>query len=201
MNTRNDQYGGSIENRCRFILEVIEAVAASVGADRVGIRLSPYNTFQDIDDSNRNKHWAFLCQSIASLSPQSRPAYVHMIEPRIYEDLDQVGSLSKYAKLDDGSDSQMAKTLQQRSLNVFRACLKEGGVYLIASGGFNRESAVDKVSSDEADAISFGRSFIANPDLPRRLLERLTLNAYDRSTFYGADPPSTGYIDYTFYEA
>jgi 2,4-dienoyl-CoA reductase-like NADH-dependent reductase (Old Yellow Enzyme family) len=78
VNKRTDQYGGSIEGRSRFPLEVIQECARAIGADRVGIRLSPYNYFQSTKDSNPNKHWEFLCEKIASLPDDVRPAYVHM---------------------------------------------------------------------------------------------------------------------------
>jgi 2,4-dienoyl-CoA reductase-like NADH-dependent reductase (Old Yellow Enzyme family) len=79
--------------------------------------------------------------------------------------------------------------------------LQKGGVKFIAAGGFNRDNAVPKVESGDADLIIFGRWFIANPDLPKRLAEGLELNQYDRTTFYGADPPSKGYVDYPFYRS
>jgi 2,4-dienoyl-CoA reductase-like NADH-dependent reductase (Old Yellow Enzyme family) len=78
VNTRSDEYGGSVEKRCRFILEVIKAVCDSVGPSRTGIRLSPFNYFQDTRDSDPNAHWSYLCQQIASLSESQRPCYVHM---------------------------------------------------------------------------------------------------------------------------
>jgi 2,4-dienoyl-CoA reductase-like NADH-dependent reductase (Old Yellow Enzyme family) len=78
VNKRTDQYGGSIEGRSRFPLEVIQECAKAIGADRVGIRLSPYNYFQNTKDSNPNEHWEYLCDKIASLPEDVRPAYVHM---------------------------------------------------------------------------------------------------------------------------
>lgn len=78
INDRTDAYGGSVENRCRFAMEVVEAVAAAIGADRTGIRLSPYNYFQGTKDSNPNEHWAYLCERLASLPEANRPAFVHM---------------------------------------------------------------------------------------------------------------------------
>ncbi|KAF5014769.1 hypothetical protein F66182_14131, partial [Fusarium sp. NRRL 66182] len=88
VNNRTDEYGGSVEKRSRIVLEVIEAVSKAIGAERVGIRLSPYNYFQDTRDSNPNAHWLTICEQIASLSSEIRPAYVHMIEPRFDEELD-----------------------------------------------------------------------------------------------------------------
>ena len=78
VNKRTDEYGGSIENRCRFPLEVVKAVSEAIGGDRVGIRLSPYNYFQDTKDSNPNSTWAYLCAQIAALPDAQKPAYVHM---------------------------------------------------------------------------------------------------------------------------
>jgi 2,4-dienoyl-CoA reductase-like NADH-dependent reductase (Old Yellow Enzyme family) len=78
VNHRTDAYGGSIEGRCKFPLEVIRECCRAIGADRVGIRLSPYNYFQSTKDSNPNKHWGYLCERIAELPQEERPAYVHM---------------------------------------------------------------------------------------------------------------------------
>lgn len=83
----------------------------------------------------------------------------------------------------------------------FRRILAKGGVKFFAAGNFNRDNALPKVESGDADAIIFGRWFIANPDLPKRLREGLPLNKYDRPTFYGADPPSKGYVDYPFFDS
>lgn len=78
VNKRTDEYGGSIEGRSRFPLEVIRECARAIGGDRVGIRLTPYNYFQDTKDSNPNEHWKYLCKQIAALPQDVRPAYVHM---------------------------------------------------------------------------------------------------------------------------
>lgn len=86
------------------------------------------------------------------------------------------------------------------TLVVFRHILKKGGVKFLAAGGFDRDNAAPKIESGDADAVIFGRWFIANPDLPKRLAEGLKLNEYDRSTFYGADPPQKGYTDYPVFQ-
>ncbi|KAF3400257.1 Artemisinic aldehyde Delta [Talaromyces pinophilus] len=186
VNNRTDDYGGSVEKRSRIVLEVIKAVSKAIGADRVGIRLSPYNYFQDTRDSNPNAHWLTICSQIASLSEDIRPAYVHMVEPRFDEELDEAAKLSSLP-------------VEKPSLNVFRPTLKKGGIAFLAAGNFNSDNASTKLTDDDADAVAFGRLFIANPDLPRRLKEGLPLNSYDRSTFYGANPPEKGYTDYAFY--
>jgi 2,4-dienoyl-CoA reductase-like NADH-dependent reductase (Old Yellow Enzyme family) len=179
-------------------------VTSAIGADRVGIRLSPYNYYQDTRDSNPNVHWAYLCKQIAELPSETRVSYVHMVEPRFDEELDEQGkmeALAAYSKIPVGGVSEDASIKSAvNTLVPFRRILAKGGVKFLAAGNFNRDNAEGKVVNDEADAIVMGRWFISNPDLPKRLAEGLPLNAYDRSTFYGADPPTKGYTDYAFYE-
>lgn len=197
MNIRTDAYGGSIENRCRFPFEVIKSVTAAIGADRVGIRLSPYNYFQDTRDSNPNFHWAYLCEKLAELPEAQRLAYVHMVEPRFDEVLDETAKLLSLA---DTASPDRAKE-GKASLVPFRRILEKGGIKFVAAGNFDAENAIPKLEAGEADAIIYGRWFISNPDLPVRLAAGLPLTAYDRNSFYGADPPSKGYVDYAFYKA
>lgn len=202
VNVRTDAYGGSIENRIRFPLEVIRAVTSAIGAPKVGIRLSPYNYFQDTKDSDPNAHWAHLCSQIAAEPAASKVAYVHMVEPRF----DEV--LSEEAKLDSLTTST-AKAIgagaseggKNHSLTPFRKILAKQDIKFLAAGAFDRDNAPPTVELGDVDAVVFGRWFIANPDLPRRLSEGLSLNEYDRTTFYGAEPPTKGYTDYPFYKA
>lgn len=91
--------------------------------------------------------------------------------------------------------------VKKNSLTPFREILKPAGIHFFAAGSFNRDNAVPKLESDAADLIVFGRYFIANPDLVERLKNGWELNPYDRTTFYGADPPEKGYNDYSVYEA
>lgn len=178
-------------------------MARVVGAGRVGVRLSPYNHFQDTRDSNRNKHWTYLCSLIAALPQESRPAYVHMAESRLDEPIEEQAAVDCFAAYVDGHNDpdSVVRTMPQGNwLDLFRHPLKNSGVAFIAAGNFDGERAMAKVDANEADAIAFGRFFISNPDLPRRLQEGLPLNPYDRSTFYGAEPPTKGYIDYQFYQ-
>jgi 2,4-dienoyl-CoA reductase-like NADH-dependent reductase (Old Yellow Enzyme family) len=124
------------------------------------------------------------------------------VEPRFDEVLDEqakMDALAAYTTGSHGVEAEATLKPKQNSLNNFRAILSKGGVKFIAAGGFNRNNALPKVETGDADLIIFGRWFIANPDLPKRLAEGLELNAYDRDTFYGADPPEKGYIDYPFY--
>lgn len=200
VNKRTDQYGGSIENRSRFPLEVIKATCESIGSDRVGIRLSPYNYFQDTRDSDPNSHWAYICEQIAALPQAQRPSYVHSVEPRFDEQLDEnakLDALSSY-KTGNGVEAEATRKVAA-SLVPFRQILQKGGVQFFSAGGFNRDNTVPKLDAGDADAIVMGRWFIANPDLPRRLAEGLPLNEYDRTTFYGASPPEKGYTDYPLF--
>jgi 2,4-dienoyl-CoA reductase-like NADH-dependent reductase (Old Yellow Enzyme family) len=135
----------------------------------------------------------------------NRVSYVHMIEPRFDEELDEQGKLDALAsystKAVDGVEPEVVATAGVNSLVPFQRILAKGGVKFLAAGNFNRDNVEAKVASGDADAIVMGRWFIANPDLPKRLAEGLSLNDYDRSTFYGADPPTKGYTDYPFYKA
>lgn len=122
------------------------------------------------------------------------------MEPRFDEVLDEktkLDTLSAYTSK-DGVEAEVTVKAEPCGLIKFRDILSKGGVKFLAAGGFNRENAVPKLVSGEADAIVFGRLFLANPDLPRRLAEGAPLNRYDRSTFYGASPPGKGYVDYPF---
>ena len=98
-----------------------------------------------------------------------------------------------------GVEAEATVKVKGNTLVNFRNILQKGGVKFIAAGGFDRNNAAPKVESGDADLIIFGRWFIANPYLPKRLAEGLELNQYDRNTFYGADPPQKGYTDYPFY--
>ena len=175
-NLRTDRYGGSIENRTRFLMEVTKAVVDVWGADRVGVRLSPYgiaNGSGEPDPMPLYKH------VVESLNPLGL-AYLHFIEPR--------SSGAGRAEVNwQGVPSAMV---------LFRPIWK--GV-LITAGGFTGEAAEAAIAEGHADAIAFGRIFISNPDLPLRLRHGYPLTPYDRKTFYGGDV--AGYTDYPFHDA
>ena len=170
-NKRTDQYGGSIENRARLLLEVIDEAINVWGASRVGVRLSPYGTFNDMSDSNPVGLFTYVLEQLS----KRRIAYVHLIEPR-----------SSSAGSQDGNIAGAPETAK-----IFRKAFQ--GV-LISAGGYNRTEALKAVESGAVDGVAFGRLFISNPDLPARLQKDADLNAYDRSTFYGGG--EKGYTDY-----
>lgn len=172
-NKRTDIYGGSIQNRCRFALEVVDAVADAVGAERTAIRFSPGSDFQDMKDETPVETWSYLASEIQKKQPNL--AYLHFVESRadmMSETVNTVDSLEPYRQLWKGP--------------------------FIAAGGFSTatEHAID-VAEKTGNLIAFGRSFIANPDLPERLRNDLELNKYNRATFYSND--AEGYVDYPFY--
>lgn len=172
VNNRTDKYGGSLENRCRFALEVVEAVANEVGADRVGIRLSPFANYAEAGDSNPKALGLHMAQSLNKYGI----LYCHMVEPR----MKTVGEKSECP----------------HSLVPMRKAFN--GTF-IAAGGYEREDGIKAVAENRADLICYGRLFLANPDLPKRFELNAPLNKYNRETFYISDPV-IGYTDYPFLE-
>jgi N-ethylmaleimide reductase len=155
-NRRTDVYGGPVEQRARFLLEVVEAVVGIWGADRVGVRVSPLSAFNGMSDSDPRATFGYAA---AALSRHGL-AYLHAVLP---------GSADPATP-----EHAMARHLYERF----------GGAFLL-NGGFTRETGNAVVAEGLADLVSFGSLFLANPDLPERFAEGLPLNAPDRSTFYG----------------
>ena len=170
-NARTDQYGGSIENRSRLLLEVVDAVIDVWGHDRVGVRVSPYNAFNGMKDSDP----VTLFTSVLGKLDARGVAFVHLIEPR-----------SSFSGM---SDESLEGSPQAASL--FRQSLK---TVLISAGGHTPDSAKEFTEKGLADAVAFGRYFISNPDLPERIRRASPLTPYDRATFYGGE--TKGYTDY-----
>ena len=168
-NKRTDEYGGSIENRARFLLEVTQAAISVWGADRVGVRIAPSGSYGSMSDSDPAATFGYVATELDRLGI----AYLHVVEPRIK-------GIEEIVK---GQAPIAAQHLRRK----FRRTL-------IAAGGFTADSAAAIVASGDADLVAFGRHFISNPDLPERLRRNLPLTRYDRSTFYGGD--GRGYIDY-----
>ncbi|KAF9498849.1 NADH:flavin oxidoreductase/NADH oxidase [Pleurotus eryngii] len=175
-NHRTDEYGGSVENRARFALEVLEAVAKEVGADRTAIRLSPWNTFQDMRMADPKPTFAHLVLQIKERLPDL--AYLHVTEPRV------------------ASEQREAEDVPEEEENDFLRKIWAPRPF-ISAGGYTRDLAIE--AAERGDIVAVGRHFIANPDLPVRWKEDLPLNRYDRSTFYvPGDASGKGYLDYPF---
>ncbi|CUR57529.1 N-ethylmaleimide reductase [metagenome] len=164
-NHRTDEYGGSLENRARLPLAVLDAVVDAWDADHVGIRISPHGVFNGLDDTAGLPMGLFLAAAFA----ERGIAFLHLSEP------DWAGG----PQLDDD----------------FRAALREvfPGV-LVGAGNYDLAKATRLLEAGFIDAAAFGRTFLANPDLPRRLAAGLALNEPDLETFYGGD--ARGYTDY-----
>lgn len=170
-NQRTDQYGGSLHNRTRFLIEVVDAVTSVWSADRVGVRLSPANTFGGSDFSDRFGTFSHVIRELNRYGL----GYLHLVEPRVAGNKDLL---------------HINSALNTRHFKP----LINGETKLISAGGHNLESAQAAITGGEADAIAFGRAFIANPDLPHRLAMGAPLNRYNRETFYGG--AEAGYTDY-----
>ena len=170
-NQRQDQYGGSIENRLRIVGEVIEAVAKVFPSDRIGIRLSPYGTFNDISDSDPVALFTAAIQKLNSYNL----AYLHMIEPR---------------STSAGGGDQVFEDAPITS-EMFRAAYQ--GKFLTA-GGYDQAMGEKVLEEGLADAVAYGRLYISNPDLAERFQKNAPLNPYNRATFYGGQ--EAGYTDY-----
>ena len=174
-NQRSDQYGGSVENRCRFLKETVDALIDVWGSDRVAVRLSPYGVANESGDDDPVSLYRHVLRQLNPLGL----GYLHFIEPR-----------SSGAGRADVNHQNVPSALE-----LFRS---DWSGVLIGAGGFDGASAEATVASGRADAIAFGRAFIANPDLPTRLKLNIPLNPYNRATFYGGG--AAGYTDYSRYE-
>ncbi|TGV14118.1 alkene reductase [Mesorhizobium sp. M8A.F.Ca.ET.173.01.1.1] len=173
-NHRTDAYGGSIENRARFLLEVVEAVVGEVGAGRTGIRLSPVTPANDSSDPEPQP----LFEHVARKLGRYGLAYVHVIE----------GATGGARDFQQGE--------RPFDYAAFKAAYRDAGgagAWLV-NNGYDRELAEAAVEAGRVDLVAFGKLFIANPDLVGRLQQGIALNAPDSNTFYGGS--SRGYTDY-----
>jgi N-ethylmaleimide reductase len=167
-NKREDEYGGSIENRSRFLVEVISAVTLAVGADKTGVRLSPSGTFNDMTDSDPQKHFTYVCEKLNAFDL----AYLHIV---------------------DALEGDIRHGANVVELSALRDAYK--GV-LITCGGYDKNRGNAAISDNLADAVAYGVLYIANPDLPERFKVDAALNEADLDTFYTQD--EKGYTDYPF---
>ncbi|UXH78545.1 alkene reductase [Roseateles amylovorans] len=166
VNDRTDAYGGSIENRARLLLEVMRAIVDAIGADRTGLRLSPVTP---VNDAGQDSDAQALFNHVAEQLAPMKLAFLHVIEG-------QTGGPRDVAPFDYAALRERFK-----------------GPY-IANNGYTREMALAAVAEGRADAVAFGRSFISNPDLVRRLRLNAPLEKANSATFYGGG--AEGYTDY-----
>lgn len=172
-NRRTDAYGGKIENKCRFALEVTDAIVSAIGACRTGIRLSPSGTNFGVFNHKPVETFEFLI----SMLNQFELAYIHLIEP----DPARIVNHPHYLK---------------RVTPHFRPLI---GTTLITSAGYTVDTAEAIIKDGLSDLVAFGKLFISNPDLVDRYSKDAPFNAWDETTFYGGE--ARGYTDYPFYSA
>lgn len=155
-NHRDDEYGGSMENRARLLMQVVQAVVAIAGADKVGVRLSPVNPFNDMQDSNPQAMFNYVTQQLNAY----KLAYLHVVEGGIHS----------------GGETQLFDFAEMR-----RLC---NSAYM-ANLAYDKARGNAAISSGHADAVAFGVPFIANPDLVERYQHDWPLNEADSNSFYG----------------
>ncbi len=173
-NKRQDEYGGTIEKRARFLLELTAALVSVWGADRVGVRLSPSGQWGSISDSDPEATFGHAARELNKFGL----AYLHIIEPRV----------------------KGTETLVEGQAPVAAAFVRrffDGPI--IAAGGFDGAGAEAIIERGDADLVAFGRSFASNPDLPMRLKHNWPLASYNRDAFWGGS--ERDYIDYPAYDA
>ncbi|RLN72289.1 hypothetical protein BBJ28_00010285 [Nothophytophthora sp. Chile5] len=174
INTRTDIYGGSIENRARFLFEVVEAVLSSLDSSKVAIRLSPFGLTFGCSDSTPAETYGYVVKKLNDYDL----AYLHVIERR----------------------GGHADGVQVPNIGVTRHFRDQYKGVLMTASGYDREDAIKVVEEGAADLVAFGRDFIATPDIVERLRIGAELNKQDMATFYVAPgtPYETGYTDYPF---
>ncbi|KAG0150837.1 hypothetical protein CROQUDRAFT_37517 [Cronartium quercuum f. sp. fusiforme G11] len=180
-NKRTDDYGGTLANRFRFPLAIVEACSAAIGPERVGIRLSPFSTFQGMGlEPDPMAVFVPFVETLLQRVPKL--AYVHVVESRI------IGSTD-------------ATEAEARSIAPMRTAVSNcshGFTRFISAGGYTPTTALEAAEKN-GDLIVFGRFFISNPDLVKRVRKRQPLSPYNRDTFYTST--TAGYTDYPTYQA
>ena len=167
-NCREDEYGGSLDNRLRLMREIVAAVCEELPASRVGVRLSPQGGPGGTEDAHPHETYVAAASALAGRGL----AYLHVIRPN-----------SHTGKGRDESGDTIVKDMRKAFDGPF-----------IANGNFTPEEAARWIEEDHADAIAFGRMFLANPDLPQRIAQDGPYNEPDEDTFYGGG--AEGYTDY-----
>ena len=172
-NKRSDRYGGSIQNRTRFLLEALDAVGTVWTADRIGVRISPWGAFLDCSDSDAAALFSNACRELS----KRELAYLSVVEREWL-----------------GDEAPEKDSSVPPSITAFVRDHYDGPI--LTAGGYTCRSACAMVQAGAADLVAFGKAYIANPDLAERIRARAPLNEPDRDTFYGGD--RKGYTDYPF---
>jgi N-ethylmaleimide reductase len=170
-NQRRDDYGGAKENRARLLFDIVASVSAEIGAERLAVRLSPFGRYGGIYDSNPLELFTYVIRALSARGL----AYLHLIEAR-------------------GSEIGLTDALNNGTLNNAKLFRPAFAGPLITAAAYTPESAAEALRLGHADAVAFGRSFAANPDLPERTYRGACLTPFDRGTAYGGG--AHGYTDY-----
>ncbi len=166
-NHRSDQYGGSIENRTRFLVEVVQAVAAAWAPDRTGVRISPTMNEKSMEDRDPVSLFTHVARVLSAFGL----AYLHVAEP-----------------------IRPGRLFNPNAPRVTPHIRKAYDGVLMVNGGYQKQDAIEAIRDGQADAVAFGQAFLANPDLVTRFARDAPLNTADPSTFYTHG--EEGYIDY-----
>jgi N-ethylmaleimide reductase len=174
INDRTDQYGGSIENRARFLFEVVDVITKEIGARRTGIRISPVTPANDASDPDAQPIFTYVVEGLAKYDL----SFIHIIEGAT------------------GGDRNYQQGDKPFDYAVLRAAYEKAGgrASWMVNNGYDRKLAIETVESGRADLVAFGKPFISNPDLVERLKDDAPLNDLDQATLYGGGPK--GYVDY-----
>ncbi|OAA41676.1 12-oxophytodienoate reductase [Metarhizium rileyi] len=186
-NRRTDDYGGTPEKRCKFVIDLMDKLAQTVGQENLAIRLTPFGLFNQARGEQRVETWSHLCRELKRRHPHL--SYVSFVEPRF----------EQIISVDEKQSFLNTWGLSSVDLSSFRAIWDDTPFF--SAGGFDDENSWGLLEAGRYDGLLFGRYFISNPDLVDRLRHGLPLARYDRSRFYGpfADP-TVGYTDYPTYQ-
>ena len=174
INDRTDQYGGSVENRARFLFEVVDVITKEIGPRRTGIRISPVTPANDSSDPDAQPIFTYVVEGLAKYDL----AFIHVIEGA-------TGGDRNYQQGDKPFDYAALRAAYEKA---------GGKASWMVNNGYDRNLAIDTVESGRADLVAFGKPFISNPDLVERLKDNAPLNDLDQATLYGGGPK--GYVDY-----
>ncbi|KAI4380800.1 hypothetical protein MLD38_006948 [Melastoma candidum] len=182
INDRSDMYGGSVENRLRLLMDILQGVVQVFGTERVGVRISPVSEYNDAAVPDPLNLGLSIIKAINEFQTKmgSRMCYLHVTRPR-------------FLLITAGEEPLR----QQEELKLMRAWREAYRGSFMSSGGYTRDLGTRALADGDADLIAYGRLFISNPDLVLRFRVNARLNAYDRDTFYTGDPV-VGYTDYPF---
>ena len=173
-NIRTDAYGGPIENRARFLFEVVDAITREIGDGRTGIRISPVTPANDSSDPDAQALFTYVVEGLAKY----KLAYIHVIEGA-------TGGPRDFQQGDTPFDYTALRGAYEKA---------GGKAAWMTNNGYDRELAIASVEQGKTDLVAFGKPFIANPDLVQRLRDNAPLNTPDQATFYGGG--AKGYTDY-----